>query len=92
MAFERAARRDGDGRLAGEDVFDGVVVVANVLDGGLVATDVVDSRPAVQGGTRQRSPPPPGGSRSGPGIGVPWGSWLGSPSLAAISSSISSEM
>ena len=27
-----------------------------------------------------------GGRRSGPGIGVPWGSWLGSPSLAAISS------
>ena len=33
-----------------------------------------------------------GGFRSGPGIGVPCGSWLGSPSLAAISSSSSSEM
>ena len=40
-----------------------------------------------------RSPPPAGGGRrSGPGIGVPCGSWLGSPSLAAISSSSSSEM
>ena len=35
---------------------------------------------------------PAGGSRSGPGIGVPCGSWLGSPSFAAISGSRSSEM
>jgi hypothetical protein len=61
-------------------------------DPGLTRKDALDVGLAAAGQLHPRLPSPPGGSRSGPGIGVPCGSWLGSPSLAAISSSRSSEM
>ena len=78
LAVERAPRRAGDGGLAGKDRLD--------------RRRMLVGRRRV-GGRRLHRPGSSGGRvRSGPGIGVPCGSWLGSPSLAAISCSSSSEM
>ena len=56
-------------------------------DGRLTRQHVLDGRLDHRGRRRlHRSRASPGGGRrSGPGIGVPWGSWLGSPSFSAIS-------
>ena len=81
-ALQRAPRRGGDRRLAGEDVFDRRAGV------GLLPLP----RLGRLHGWLHRSPPSSGSRRSGPGIGVPCGSWLGSPSFAAISRSRCSEM
>ena len=84
-------RGDEGGAEEGPDAADaaGVAVeraARRLGDRGLAGQDVLDRRlrcagPASAGACLA----PAGGSRSGPGIGVPCGSWLGSPSLAAIS-------
>ena len=63
--------------------------VGGVGDGGLAGERLLGLR-ALRGAVRRSRRAAV--ARSGPGIGLPCGSWLGSPSFAAISASRSSEM
>ena len=92
VAVERGPRGDRDGGLAGQGAGGGMTLV------GRLERLLHRAQPLV-GRVHNADPPGSvmmgdgaGGTRSGPGIGLPWGSWLGSPSLAAISASSSSEM